>query len=634
MHKGRLRVYKLKILGRSLVILLLIFVYAGVAVADQVRIGVLAFRGEEKALKRWTPTANYLNEKIPAHNFNVVPLNLENMRSEVAAGSIDFIITNTGQYVELEVFYGISRIATLKEKIRGKPVSKFGAVIFTRFDREDILDLSDLKNKTLMGVKRNGFGGFRMAWREFKHQGIDVFKDLAGLKFSGFTQDQVAYAVRDGEVDAGTFRSGSLERLAAEGKIKLSEFRVLSLKNTDYPLMHSTDLYPVWPIAKLKHTQIRLAEQVTQVLLGLSSDHIAAQAARIAGWTIPVNYQPVHELMMDLSVGPYSSLNKFTMRDFINRYWPWLAALATTLLFLLLITISLKRQIKRRKVVEVELLKHQEDLQAMVQEKTVELVNTRDEALMANNSKEIFLSTMSHELRTPLNAIIGYSEMLIELNNEKSESEEIMDLQKINVSAHQLLSIVDEILDINGVEHGTTRLQINTFSVQRIYEKLLTEIGPIVKENDNTLEVRYKNDGGTMRGDYLRLQECLLQILHNACKFTKNGKITLEINRLSGQPDTLEFIISDTGIGMSRDQQEHIFDMFTQVDGSNTRRFGGVGLGLSLAKAYCDSMGGIITLVSETGKGSTFTVSIPTEFIEPKKPVPARQTMEQIGKIS
>ena len=225
--------------------------YSSVAVADQMRIGVLAFRGEENALKRWMPTAAFLNEKIPAHNFTVVPLNLADMRAEVAAGRIDFVITNTGQYVELEVFYGVSRIATLKEKIRGKAISKFGAVIFSRFDRKDISNLSDLKGKTLMGVERHGFGGFRMAWREFKHQGIDVFNDLAGLKFSGFPQEQVAYAVRDGIVDAGTFRSGSLERLAAEGKIKLSEFRVLSLKNTDYPLMHSTDLYPVWPIAKL-----------------------------------------------------------------------------------------------------------------------------------------------------------------------------------------------------------------------------------------------------------------------------------------------------------------------------------------------------------------------------------------------
>ena len=162
----------------------------------------------------------------------------------------------------------------------------------------------------------------------------------------------------------------------------------------------------------------------------MSPDHVAAQAARIAGWTIPVNYQPVHELMMDLSVGPYSSLNKFTLRDFIYRYWPWLAALATALMILLMITISLKHQVKRRKVVEVELMKHQEDLEEMVQEKTFELVNARDEALMANNSKEIFLSTMSHELRTPLNAIIGYSEILIEQNKEKSESEEILDLQK------------------------------------------------------------------------------------------------------------------------------------------------------------------------------------------------------------
>lgn len=626
---------KMKNVVFFLVIIQLMFLSVNVAVADQVRIGVLAFRGEEMALKRWTATAEYLNEKIPAHNFTLVPLSLADLRGEVASGALDFIITNTGQYVELEVFYGVSRIATIKEKVRGKAMSKFGAVVFSRFERNDIFELRDLKGKSLMGVERNGFGGFQMAWREFKNQGIDVFADLAELKFSGFPQDQVAYAVRDGEVDAGTFRSGSLERLAAEGKIDLSEFRVLNLKNTpDYPLMHSTDLYPVWPIAKLKHTETRLAELVVQALLGMPQDHEAAKKARISGWTIPVNYQPVHELMMDLSVGPYASINKITLRDILVRYWPWLTALAFTLLILLLTTINLKRQVQRRKAVEVELIKHQQDLVEIVQEKTVDLVNARDEAMMANNSKEIFLSTMSHELRTPLNAIIGYCEILTEEKKELFSQEDISDLQNINVSAHQLLNIVDEILDINGIEQGTTRLQIHNFSVQRLFEKLLTEIEPLVEENNNVLEVHYNNDGGTMQSDYLRLQECLLQILHNACKFTKNGKIILQIRRIKGDPDTMEFLISDTGIGMSSEQQEQVFDTFTQVDGSSTRRYGGVGLGLSLARAYCDSMGGTISLVSELGKGSSFTISIPTKYIEPEKKTSVRQAVEHIGKTT
>lgn len=267
---------------------------------------MLSIWGDETVYKMWTPTINYLNIAIPNHQFALKPLKLNQTTEAVKQQTVDFILTNPGNYIDLEARFGISRLATLKSKNQNHASSQFGAVIFSKADRNDIQSLNDLRNKSFMGVKETAFGGFQMAWLELKENGIDPFKDFSSLKFSGLPQDKIVYAVLNGQVDAGTVRTSTLERMAANNLIDLSKIKIINKKDNDaYPFAHSTALYPEWPIAKLKKTSDDLARLVTIALLNLPPDSKIAKHAQISGWTVPLDYFPVRNLFQKLNIEPY-----------------------------------------------------------------------------------------------------------------------------------------------------------------------------------------------------------------------------------------------------------------------------------------------------------------------------------------
>jgi len=294
------------------------------AAATNVKIAVLAFRGESEALTKWRPTAEYLTEQIPEYVFQIVPLTLAEMKSAVEGERVDFILTNPGNYVEHEAFHGVTRIATLRSSSYQSAGNRFGAVIFSRRDAADIKTLRDLKGKRFMAIRENAFGGFQLAWREMKAQGLDPFADLAALKFVGFPHDRVVEAVLAGEVDAGTVRAGVLENLALDKKIDLANLRILNSQNEPgFPYALSTSLYPEWPFAQLKNTSEQLSQKVVIALLGMPKDHSAAVRGRYAGWTVPLDYQPVHELFKELHIGPYGMPVEIRFSDLVEQYWHW-----------------------------------------------------------------------------------------------------------------------------------------------------------------------------------------------------------------------------------------------------------------------------------------------------------------------
>jgi len=342
----------------------------------QVRIGVLAKRGIVRCMEKWSPTAEYITDKIPGRNFVIVPIDSDGIFSFVEHGIVDFVLTDPSIYVELESQYGLNRIATLKNIRFGNAYTKCGGVIFCKANRSDIQHFSDLKDKTFMAVKETSFGGWRMAWREFKEKGIDPYRDFKDLSFGG-THDTVVYAVRDGKVDAGTVRTDTLERMAIEGKINVKDFRVIHEHGggvVHLPFLHSTRSYPEWPFAKVRHTPDDLAEKVVTALLEIPKDSPAAKAARCAGWTIPLNYQSVHECLKELKVGPYKDLGKITPADVFRKYWGWFLAAAILFLFVAGSSIfilklnrgikkshlKLKKEMEERKVTEEALRESEE----------------------------------------------------------------------------------------------------------------------------------------------------------------------------------------------------------------------------------------------------------------------------------
>ncbi len=331
---------------------------------NPVKIGVLAKRSPERCLEKWGPTAEYLTRVIPGHLFTIVPLGFDEYEGAVAREEVDFILVGSSYYVGLELNYGVNRLVTLKNPRLGKPCIILAGVIFRRADCSDIAHLSDLKGKTFMAVDDASLGGWMAAWRTMKGHGIDPHHDFADLQFGG-SLDAVVYAVRDGKADAGTVRTDTLERMAMEDKIRLEDFRVVHKRDQNgFPFQASTHFYPEWPLAKVKHTSDGLAKKVTIALLGMSTDDAAAKAARCAGWTIPLNYQSVHECLKELRVGPYKDYGKITLADTVRQYWPWVTTAVVLLAGMAVTLASALRLLRQRKRAEETLRKAKETAEA------------------------------------------------------------------------------------------------------------------------------------------------------------------------------------------------------------------------------------------------------------------------------
>jgi two-component system sensor histidine kinase TtrS len=293
----------------------------GTPPASEIRIGVLSHRGEAATQRTWTPTADYLESALEGYQFRIVPLDFSAVDPAVAAKAVDFVLVNPGIYVNLEVRYRVSRIATMRNRIGRARRNVFGGVIFTRADHPDLTDLEDLRGRSLLAVDRDSLGGYQMAWDALAERGIEPPRDLARLDFAG-THDAVVLAVERGDYDAGTVRTDILEQMESEGTIRLSDFRIINPRtDPDFPFVHSTTLFPEWPFSKLRHTSDDLAQQVAIALLRMPPDHLAARAGGYAGWTVPLDYQPVHELLRRLHLPPYDEPPPFTLREAIARYW-------------------------------------------------------------------------------------------------------------------------------------------------------------------------------------------------------------------------------------------------------------------------------------------------------------------------
>ncbi|MDH5543997.1 MAG: PhnD/SsuA/transferrin family substrate-binding protein [Gammaproteobacteria bacterium] len=300
-------------------------VSAGEAIFEHIKVGVLALRGEERTLRMWGPTAEYLSEMIPGFHFEILPLNNDTLAEAVLKKEVDFVLSNPASYASLEATHGISRIVTLRNKRMGGTYTKFGALIFTRADREDIRSLDDIKGKSFMAVHPSAFGGWWMALKTFYSHDIRPEDEFSEIIFNGLPQDNIVLAVLKGKVDAGTVRTDIIERMAKEGRINLNDFFIINAQNTPgFPFAHSTELYPEWAFATTKHTLEALAQQVAIALLRLPQNHEAVRAADSAGWTVPLDYQPVHELMKELRVGPYKDLGKFSFSDVFKKYAAWI----------------------------------------------------------------------------------------------------------------------------------------------------------------------------------------------------------------------------------------------------------------------------------------------------------------------
>jgi signal transduction histidine kinase len=229
----------------------------------------------------------------------------------------------------------------------------------------------------------------------------------------------------------------------------------------------------------------------------------------------------------------------------------------------------------------------------------------------ASEHKSQFLASMSHELRTPLNAIIGLTEMMA-TNAARFGTEKALEpLRRVNAAGSHLLSLINEVLDLSKIEAGKLELNPEPVNLARLVDEVIGTAGQLAEKNKNRLVVEAQENLGALNADSMRLKQILLNLLSNACKFTKEGKVALRVRKVADGRDWVELAVADTGIGLTAEQQAKLFQEFTQADSLTARRYGGTGLGLALSRKLARMMGGDVTVTSEPGKGSVFTVRLP-----------------------
>lgn len=570
-----------------------------------IRIGVLAYLGDEAAVKEWSPVVAQLERQLPARRVELRLLQHEGLESAARTGQIDFAITNPGHYVELESRVGASRILTLQTSgsLPTAADQAIGTAVITRSEDTRIQRLTELRGRRVAIVGEDGFAGFQVIWRELAAEDTDPVRDM-DLHVVGLPMDHVLTAVASGQADAGFVRACLIEA-RPEWRAR---FRVVAPRHeTGFACATSTRLYPNWPIATLRHTDATLARAVTIALLEMQPEDNPIT------WAVPADYQSVHELQRELQIGTYEYLRTPTMAMLVQRYWPWVVGLFGLFLLGGLYTFHVERQVQARTADLRIAALEKEELEGHLQQSREQAEHLARLSVLGELS-----GTLAHELNQPLAAIGNYAQSLIRRADQQNLATEV-----VRDAAGEMAGQAERAAGVLS--------RIRAFAKKRVAQRALVAPEALVRDavalfrgmqaGSPPVEVIIDlPPGTTISVDPLQIQQVLLNLLKNGWDATRDlpaerQPLTVRVSLDAGR---LYFQVRDLGKPLTVDQQSRLFEPFF------TSKPDGMGLGLAICRTIVESHGGRLDATpAEDGPGLVFTFSLPHDVRDHPNP-PAR----------
>lgn len=546
--------------------------------AETIHLGILNTSGNEAENVLYAETASVLKDKLKPRNVEVSTYDLPGLEKAIAAGKLDFFISNPGFYVSSRQKLDTTALASQSNQFFGRPDRALGSVFVVPKQSSHIFSLRDLRGKSVCAVAPNAYGGLYIALGELNRRGFDPDKFFSSIHYSGYPMPKVLEELKAGKCEAAIVRTCLLEELSASGQIKENEFRVIEPRPSlsKEHCIRSTELYPGWVFAATKNTSEALRKETTKILFSLP-------AVQGNEWSVPRNFADLDNLYKNLKVGHYEYLRNWDWKEFIRNYWSFILIVFVVMIAVFLHNLILKQQVERRterlrQTMKEKLAEHQAAVNANRHLHDMEKINLVG----------MLSSMIAHELRQPLTVIRNYSEGLRDIIHSPDYDAKVLE---------EALKVVDEqsIRASSIIEHMRGLIKGKESKVQEVnLNSLVPSVIDTYKELGGKYEIKFVTSAAapiTVQIDPTQFEIVLLNLLNNASEAITQQEtkpvITVGVSCKNG-----EAAVSVTNEGFL-EHRESFNNLFAV---KNSTKANGLGLGLAIAARVIERWGGQLSI--------------------------------------